>query len=232
MARVMRYLIVNADDFGHSEGINRGIIEAHKNGIVTSASLMVNTRLAEAAVALSRQHQELSLGLHVNFTGEGERIVDLKDLQAVRTELERQFQGFVDLTGRLPTHIDSHHHVHREFNIGHFFIELSRRNGLPLRGYSQVVYVGRFYGQSEYGEPDERYISVDFLIHLLEATTPGFTEISCHPGYVTDGFTSVYHHEREIELRSLTDPRVRAAIEEYGIKPITYQEYLELSRHT
>ena len=79
----VRYVIVNADDFGSSEGINRGIIEAHETGIVTSASLMVNAPATEAAVELARDHQALSLGLHVNFTGEGEEIVDLRDLQAV-----------------------------------------------------------------------------------------------------------------------------------------------------
>ena len=56
----MRYVIVNADDFGSSEGINRGIIEAHETGIVTSASLMVNAPATEAAVELARDHQARS----------------------------------------------------------------------------------------------------------------------------------------------------------------------------
>src|SRR5881397_1938712 len=109
MAEVRR-LIVNADDFGNSEGINRGIIEAHERGIVTSTSLMVNTPATVAAVKLVRKYPNLSLGLHVNFTGEGESLVDLEDLQAVKKELEGQFNKFLDLTGQLPTHIDSHQH--------------------------------------------------------------------------------------------------------------------------
>ena len=62
-----RYLIVNADDFGQSHGVNRGIIEAHERGIVTSASLMVRWPAATEAAAYSRQHPHLSLGLHVDF---------------------------------------------------------------------------------------------------------------------------------------------------------------------
>lgn len=75
----MRYGIVNADDFGSSQGVNQGIIDAHEKGIVTSTSLMVNTPATEAAVKLAREHPGLSLGLHVNFTGESKSIVDLED---------------------------------------------------------------------------------------------------------------------------------------------------------
>ena len=59
-----RCVIVNADDFGQSPGVNRGIIEAHQHGIVTSASLMVNWPAAAEAAAYGRAHADLSLGLH------------------------------------------------------------------------------------------------------------------------------------------------------------------------
>ena len=62
-----RFLIVNADDFGLSEGVNRGIIEAHEHGIVTSASLMVLKPSAASAAAYSREHPRLSLGLHLDL---------------------------------------------------------------------------------------------------------------------------------------------------------------------
>src|SRR5207249_12208513 len=62
-----RYLIVNADDFGQSRGINRGIMEAHEQGIVTSASLMVRWPAAPEAAAYARSHRSLSLGLYFDF---------------------------------------------------------------------------------------------------------------------------------------------------------------------
>src|SRR5205823_2526669 len=68
---VMKYLIVNGDDFGATPGINRGIIEAHQQGILTSASLMVDAPSAEEAVALSRSAPALSVGLHVDLEALG-----------------------------------------------------------------------------------------------------------------------------------------------------------------
>src|SRR5204862_4716610 len=105
--------IVNADDFGYSHGINRGIIEAHERGIVTSATLMVNAPAAAEAVELAAAHPNLSIGLHVNFTNEGERLIEFDDPAICRAELHRQFETFRELMGRLPTHLDSHQHVHR-----------------------------------------------------------------------------------------------------------------------
>ena len=65
-----RLLIVNADDFGASTGINRGIVEAHENGIVTSASLMVDMPGTSDAVRYARAPSKLDLGLHVVLTKE------------------------------------------------------------------------------------------------------------------------------------------------------------------
>ncbi len=62
-----RYLIVNADDFGMSPGVNRGIIESHQSGILTSASLMVRWPAAPAAADYAKAHPHLSLGLHLDF---------------------------------------------------------------------------------------------------------------------------------------------------------------------
>src|SRR5260370_34874099 len=67
MNRTLRHLIVNAGDFGQSAGVNRGIIEAHERGIVTSASLMVRWPSAHEAAAYARSHTSLSLGLHFDF---------------------------------------------------------------------------------------------------------------------------------------------------------------------
>jgi predicted glycoside hydrolase/deacetylase ChbG (UPF0249 family) len=65
---------------------------------------------------------------------------------------------------------------------------------------------------------------------LREEVGEGWTEISCHPGYVSDEYTPMYRHEREAELRTLTDPRIRATIEELGIVLESYETYAELRR--
>jgi len=61
----VRRLIVNADDFGRSETVNEAVIQAHRRGILTSASLMVNESACEGAVALARQNPRLGVGLHL-----------------------------------------------------------------------------------------------------------------------------------------------------------------------
>src|SRR5690349_17964614 len=110
---MQKYVIFNADDFGASTGVNRGIRDSHERGVVTSASLMVTGRGAAEAVSISRDHPELAVGLHWDVCGEDERDFDLDDLAAVRQEFESQLQRFLDLMGRMPTHIDSHRHLHR-----------------------------------------------------------------------------------------------------------------------
>src|SRR5262245_56349229 len=100
-----RYLVVNADDFGHSATINIGIIESHRAGTVTSASLMIRQPAAAEAVELSRAHPGLSIGLHLDL-GEwrphfGEwmpvyEVVELTDRAATQHEVARQIQAFYD----------------------------------------------------------------------------------------------------------------------------------------
>ena len=67
----MKWLIITADDFGISRGINRGIVEAHLSGVVTSTSLMVDRPACEEAVALAQRCPKLSLGLHLELDGVG-----------------------------------------------------------------------------------------------------------------------------------------------------------------
>ena len=62
-----RTLIVNADDFGRSAEINAGIVQAHRDGIVTSASLMVRWPAAVGAAAYARERPDLALGLHFDL---------------------------------------------------------------------------------------------------------------------------------------------------------------------
>ena len=122
----MKFLIVNADDFGYGAGVNRGVAEAYDRGLVTSAGLMVNAPGTEEAVRLAAARPGLSLGLHVNFTNEAQRLVEFDDPDVCGAELQRQLDRFVDLVGRLPTHLDSHQHVHRRRPCLPRFRELAR----------------------------------------------------------------------------------------------------------
>jgi len=222
---VARNLIVNADDFGASAGVNRGILECHRRGIVTSTSLMVTGRAAAEAVAMSRDCPALALGLHWDVTGEDEREFDDRDLAAVRAEFERQLEGFHRLAGRMPTHLDSHRHVHRQEHLLPLFRELADGLGIPLRSAGRVRYVGGFYAQWEWKVTNLEHVGVPFLERMLrEEVGEGWTELSCHPGYCGPDYRAVYDREREEEVRTLTDPRIRAAIERLGIRLRSYAD--------
>src|SRR5919201_199686 len=215
----MKYLIVNGDDFGVSRGINRGIVEAHHHGILTSTSLVVDMPCSEEAAWLSRALPDLGIGLHVKVTNEGrEPAMDLTDADNCRAELHRQFCRFEELMGRPPTHLDSHHNVHRDARLLPHFLDLARQYGLPLREHSPVRYFSKFYGRWG-GETHPEQISVEGLLRLVETNVrEGFTELSCHPGYVDPDFQSDYSIEREIELRTLCDPIIRTALAEQQIQ--------------
>lgn len=226
-----RYLIVNADDFGQSRGINRGIVDCHQRGIVTSTSLMVTGRALDEAVELSRANPQLAIGLHFDVWGEDERDFDTQDLRATRDELRRQLDRFLDVMGRPPTHIDSHRHAHREDHLFPHFRDWTADLGVPLRGDGRVNFVGGFYAQWEWQVTELKYVSVPFLQEMLRnEVPPGVTEFSCHPGYITDDYRGVYCHEREAEINTLVDPAVRATIAAEGIRLVSYADYRRISR--
>lgn len=217
-----RYLIVNGDDFGASHGINHGITEAWRDGILTSASLMVNMPASRQAAALAGDLQGLSVGLHVNLTDEGPPAVEVTDTAAIRAELRHQLEVFRDLVGRPPTHVDSHHNVHRQPELLPLFLELARESGAPMREHSPARYLEAFYGQWD-GQAHLEQVSVSSLVGMLrDDSAPGVTELGCHPGYFDPDFRSVYHREREAELRTLCDPRVRRAVERLGIHLVSF----------
>jgi predicted glycoside hydrolase/deacetylase ChbG (UPF0249 family) len=217
----MKYLIINGDDFGASRGINRGIIEACQCGVLTSTSLMVNGRSAEEAVALGRSVPKLSLGLHFDLGRDsGTHLADSR--ARLHTELREQMRRFRELTGQLPSHLDSHHNVHLDLRLLPEFMELAREYDLPLRGQPPIRQFSKFYGQWR-GQTHLEQVSVAALTRMLETEIEeGVTELSCHPGYVSPKDPTGYTLEREAELRTLCDPAIRHVLEEQSIQLISY----------
>jgi chitin disaccharide deacetylase len=217
------FLVVNADDLGASRGINEGIALCHRQGVVTSASLMVTGRAATEAALLSRDLPDMSVGLHWDVWGEDEREFDLDERPAVRDEFQRQLARFHALMGRLPTHVDSHRHAHRREGLLPLFQEMVEPLGVPLRGDGRVNFVGGFYAQWEWGVTDLDKVSVAFFCRLLEEELrPGWNEISCHPGFPSPDFRAVYGDERAREVSTLTDPRLVPTVSALGIRLTSY----------
>jgi len=197
--------------------------------VVTSTSLMVSGRAVAEAVCLSRDLPDLAVGLHWDVCGEDEREFDLNDIPAARDEFCRQLDEFQRLLGRFPTHVDSHRHTHCEEHLFPHFREWVAPLGVPLRNDGRVNFVGGFYAQWEWQVTNLEYVSVPFLQKILREEVPeGWTELSCHPGYRSADFTSVYLAEREEEVRTLTDPRIRETIAALQLRLVSYVDYPRL----
>ena len=228
-----KYLVVNADDFGISTGVNAGIMDAHRHGIVTSASLMVHRSAARDAVEKARRFPALGVGLHLDF-GEwrhqnGEWIalyerVSLDDAEAVRNEIMCQLELFETLAERLPTHVDSHQHVHRNEPVRTLILQVLGERGIPLRDLTPGLhYCGDFYGQTGTGDPLPECISVGNLTRLLSELSPGVTELSCHPGF-DDQLQTAYAVERRREVAALCSQQVRAMVESQSIFLVSFAD--------
>jgi chitin disaccharide deacetylase len=229
-----RVLIVNADDFGQSAAITRGILRAHEQGIVTSTSLMVRCPAAAYAVELSGG---LDLGLHIDLgewtycNGEWVAIyerVEMHDRSAIECEIDDQLAEFRRLTGKIPSHLDSHQHVHLHEPILTVARRFAEELGVPLRGLSPLIrYCGEFYGQSGRGDPCPHAITVDALVKLVRDLPVGITELACHPGEDSGhNELSTYRTERLLEVETLCHPRVRDAITQERVRLCSFGEAL------
>lgn len=152
-----KLLIVNADDFGITEGATDAIIECHRAGSVTSTTLMTNMPAAAYAAQCAREHPALGVGLHFNLTSGrplgaavGSSMVDRhgallnrRDLAVraitgrlragdVGVELQAQHAAMLAL-GLAPTHLDSHQHVHAIPGIFQVVAAFAAEHGLPMR---------------------------------------------------------------------------------------------------
>jgi predicted glycoside hydrolase/deacetylase ChbG (UPF0249 family) len=223
-----RKVIINGDDFGLSDDVNRGISTAFEQGILTSTSLMAAGPAAAAAAAYGASHPQLSVGLHVDLGSwvfrngewvEQYHVVSWEDADAVAVEVTRQLELFRSLLGRNPTHLDSHQRVHLREPARSIFLRVAHSLNIPLRQLTPgVSYNGSYYGRTGKGEEIPGALSPEKLMELLKSLAPGITELGCHPGLGPNIGDPVYNVERERELAALLDPRVRKTMETENIE--------------
>lgn len=144
-----RFLIVNADDLGLSSSVNEAVVRAHREGILTSASLMVNEPGFDEAVRLARENPRLAIGLHLTLV-DGHSTLSAKEIpglvnargefsaspasagikyfcqpslkEQLRAEIRAQFDKFC-ATGLELDHVNSHHHLHAHPTICNLLME-------------------------------------------------------------------------------------------------------------
>jgi predicted glycoside hydrolase/deacetylase ChbG (UPF0249 family) len=160
-----KYLIVNADDYGMSPGVSRGILEAHARGIVTSTTCLVNTPCAGEALAdAAAQAPRLGIGLHINLSfgrpvlpaalvpslvGDDGRFFSGDKLLAgmkrfrkrdIQREVHAQFERFVEFAGKPPDHLDSHQFLGGlQPDLFAVMLELAAAARIPVRNFDDFL---------------------------------------------------------------------------------------------
>ncbi|GGG03711.1 carbohydrate deacetylase [Paenibacillus aceti] len=253
-----RQVIINADDFGLSPAVNRGIIEAFQAGGITSTSLMVNMPGFEEAVQLAFSQPALSVGLHFNLTygrpvsnpasipslvrSDGsfhsDPLAPARDSRDVHRELTAQWERFVR-TGLRPTHLDSHHLLHQQHpEIYKVMARKAYKEGVPLRrsqiqhaisGVPAVKMTDAILLDS-YGGDEGRQRLGQHLLSVQE----GITEIVCHPGHVDETLREIsrWVDIREQELALFASPEVANTLAAIGLVPVSYRALQKVRTRT
>ncbi|WP_233597085.1 MULTISPECIES: carbohydrate deacetylase [Corallococcus] len=240
-----RALIINADDLGYDPGITRGILQALREGVVSSATLLVNAPDSESA---ARQARGLAIGLHLNLDRgapvtpgfprewctvdgglDGSR-VDGLPVDVVEAEALAQLERLERLLGQAATHLDVHKHLHRHPQVLEGLSRVARRAGLPVRSIDAdmrgalrargVATNDHFVGESgatAYWTPER------FAQALAALPTEGVTEWMCHPGHLPELVATRYAAQREVERTTFVDVRSREALEQAGVRPTDYR---------
>ncbi len=223
-----RYLIVNADDFGLTSGVSVGILAAHRGGIVTSTTAIVNGEIPAGQVRAALD-AGIGIGLHVNLTlgkpiARAPSLVDaagrfLRDpchaaeratALDVEREVSAQIERFEALFHHPPTHLDSHHHVGLHPPVREIVLRWAARLRVPVRSQNPVArHMARaaglatpdhFFGESGPGP----YWTPLRTIAQLRRLPAGVSEFMTHPGLCDDELAySRYGRQRETELVGL-----------------------------
>ncbi|MBO3461873.1 hopanoid biosynthesis-associated protein HpnK [Aetokthonos hydrillicola Thurmond2011] len=153
-----RFVIINGDDFGFSSGVNQGIITAHKEGVLTSTSLMVTAPAFDEAVALAHEHPKLAVGLHL-VLGSGKSVLPPSQIphlvdsngnfsdkhneagihyhlskgarQELPLEIRAQLEKFRS-TGLQLSHVDGHNHMHFNPIVLHTLVSLAEEFNIKV----------------------------------------------------------------------------------------------------
>lgn len=247
-------VIFNADDFGLTRGVNNGIVQSHKDGVVNSTTLMVGAEDERHAISLLSECPGLKVGLHLRFTA-GKPLTTHQCLRACETggsvgshfpkqsefwskrdfdsaavydEVIAQVESFMSLGIEL-SHLDSHHHAHTHPQIDPVVEQIANQYQIPLRGTGVPGLEGFGYRYLFTDKFYDEHATLDTIVTHLVSLKEDYdlVEVMCHPAYVDahlELLTS-YSHQRAQELKVLTDPRLKQRLHLHGIEVTDYSEF-------
>ncbi len=238
---MIKKLIVNADDFGMCEGNTIGILLAHKNGILTSTTVMMNMPYASFALKQAQNFPDLGVGVHLNITI-GKPLTQMScvdengyflrrdkyennqpkvNQDELYKEWKMQIEKYIEIVGHLPTHLDSHHHVH----MLPWHIEVAKRlaneYNVPLRQREKVM--------DPYARCDDTFekdhVTYEYLKSIINCNDETI-EIMCHPGLIDQRLYDIssYNLPRMKELEILTSKEIKDFISKSNIKLINFTQ--------
>lgn len=244
-------IIVNADDFGYTRGVTEGILEGHRRGIVSSTTMMTHMPQAEEAARQLKAAPTLGAGVHLTLTcgsplttvpslvqADGTFMKNTQyfkvhvDPREVEQEFRAQIERFIELTGRRPTHLDSHQGCHdgvtlTMIKVGGIGPEhnteeilavtraLAREVQLPLRRSCAYQWIETYNGENA---------TPEHFIEVLKAHPDQDLEFMVHPGYCDLELyqKSSYNLDRVRELAGLCDPRLKAWLRDHQIELVHF----------
>ncbi|MBY7144357.1 ChbG/HpnK family deacetylase [Virgibacillus sp. NKC19-3] len=240
-----KQLIINADDFGLTPGASAGILYAHRHGILTSTTAMVNTAFSKQSLTEAKSYPDLGIGLHFVLDAgrpifshnssltdhrghflKGRSLIDAAKTWDIKDELKAQLELLHEWYGNV-THIDSHHHMHLHIpDALEAVIEVAERYQLPVRTFSETAVIGKgrttdYFHYDFYGEEN---VSVAYLLAIFSNIKPGTTEVMCHPAFLDAWLRRVssYDFTRMKELEILVDNKVQEWLNDHSIHLIHY----------
>lgn len=244
-------LIVNADDFGFTKGVNKGIIKAHKKGTVTSCTAMVTMPAIYHAKKLAKKYPTLKIGLHLNITL-GKPLTNCPTLtkdngmfykpkenpdiskfkkEEIKQELLAQYNLFITIFGRKPTHLDSHLYAHQIYDVvSEIVYEFAKEKGIPVRDlatnkYRKADFINWFKileGESIADIWQRLETNKELLLSL------DIVELMVHPAFPDKYLfnNSSYNKQRKIELEILISKKFKNFIKDNQIELTNYEEGL------
>ena len=238
-------MIINADDFGYSQAVNYGIMDAHLHGVLTSTTLLTYTPSFSHAAALAKKCPLLGVGLHLNIalglpltkgstlTGEDGTFIKPGNLPSshiysqedILTELEAQYQRFVEVMEKKPTHLDSHLFTTDSNPVMAAAARtIALKYRLPLRNHdiSGFPHVDFIQFRTYQGEPGLSYV----YDHIEDISSRPYVELMSHPAYVDSYLlkSSSYNLQRLGELDFLVSRKTKDMLEKYSVELINYSQ--------
>lgn len=257
--KALMRVILNGDDFGITHACNLAIIDCYKNGMLNSTSMMTNMDGCIEAAKLWKDNPGLSVGIHLCLTAgkpltnaatlikeDGtfdKRILcnsDHVSLYEMEEELNAQIDRFIELNGKLPDHINSHHGIEQIRGGKEILVKLSEKYDRPIRCYidsneatgapfeQAMIPVISFHPGSSINDgyqPEELIRALDEAIRDLDQNNL-LIEIALHPGYVDSDLMRIssLNVGRIYDSEFFCSSELKTWLDQKNARTITYKD--------